>query len=130
MAFDLNDEELKATRQLFRTLPDEEVLRNIIAEYDARVEDCKTYDVTVPISRKETIAIDNILRENQRLKEKQDRLAFKTNSIMNEVITNNIVSKDVIREEIKKLKDMNVEGEVFTTAVNFAIKNLEELLNK
>ena len=37
-----------------------------------------------------------------------------------------------IREEIVKLKDMlnNVGGEVFITSVNFAIKEIEELLNK
>ena len=29
-------------------------------------------------------------------------------------------------KELKELKDMKVEGEVFTTAVNFAIKVIEE----
>ena len=29
-------------------------------------------------------------------------------------------------KELKKLKDMKVEGEVFTTAVDFAIKVIEE----
>lgn len=38
------------------------------------------------------------------------------------------ISKDTIKKEIQKLKEMHVEGEVFTTAVNFAIKELESLL--
>ena len=69
MAFDLDDEELEATRKLFSTPTDEAVLRNIIAEYDARVEDSKTYSVTVPVSRKETIAMSNILKRLKELEE-------------------------------------------------------------
>lgn len=40
----------------------------------------------------------------------------------------NSISKEVIEKNIEELKSMNVEGEVFTTSVNFAIKTLQELL--
>ena len=35
-----------------------------------------------------------------------------------------------IQYEIEELKNMNVDGEVFTTSVNFAIKELQELLEE
>lgn len=38
------------------------------------------------------------------------------------------VSKDKVKIQIEQLKFMNVGGEVFTTAVSFAIKILESLL--
>lgn len=38
------------------------------------------------------------------------------------------ISKDKIKIQIEQLKFMNVGGEVFTTAVSFAIKILEGLL--
>ena len=41
----------------------------------------------------------------------------------------NSVPKEVIEEKIKELKGMKVEGEVFKTSVNFAIKILQELSN-
>lgn len=113
----------------------ESFIKEVMPEYEKVKIGCEEYEIPIlPIKFKPTKeiaqAIKNLINRVKELEEKQNRLAFKTNSLMNEVITNNIVSKDVIREEIKKLKDMNVEGEVFTTAVNFAIKELEELLNK
>lgn len=38
------------------------------------------------------------------------------------------IPKKRIINEIEKLKDINVDGEVFTTAVNFAIIELEDIL--
>lgn len=38
------------------------------------------------------------------------------------------ISKDKVKIQIEQLKFMNVGGEVFTTAVSFAIKILEDLL--
>lgn len=38
------------------------------------------------------------------------------------------IPKKVIEKEIEELKNMKVEGEVFKTSVNFAIKVLQELL--
>lgn len=35
-----------------------------------------------------------------------------------------------IKEEIGKLEEMNVDGEIFTTAVNFAILTLQELIEE
>lgn len=46
------------------------------------------------------------------------------------VCLNGFVSKDKIRQEIKELENMNVDGEVFTTALNFAKKELENLLEE
>ena len=38
------------------------------------------------------------------------------------------IPKKKIEDKIEELKNMNVEGELFTTSVNFAIKELQELL--
>ncbi len=35
-----------------------------------------------------------------------------------------------IQEEIKELKNMNIEGETFTTARNYAVLQLQDLLKK
>lgn len=45
-------------------------------------------------------------------------------------IKENYILKDKVRNEIEKLKDMKVSGEVFTTAVNFSIKILKDLLEE
>jgi len=42
----------------------------------------------------------------------------------------NSVSKDKIKAEIKELQNMKVDGEVFTTSVNYAIMVLQSLLEK
>lgn len=42
----------------------------------------------------------------------------------------NYISKDKIRDEIESLKNMKVDGETFTTAVNFAIKILQKILEE
>ena len=42
----------------------------------------------------------------------------------------NFVRKDKIKAEIEELKNMKVDGEVFTTAVNFGIKVLQSLLEE
>lgn len=44
--------------------------------------------------------------------------------------SNYVVSKDKIKEELTELDNMKVGGEVFTTAVNFAKKILQELLEE
>lgn len=41
---------------------------------------------------------------------------------------NNSIPKEVIEKEIEELKDMKIDGEVFTTSVNFAIKTLQGIL--
>lgn len=43
-------------------------------------------------------------------------------------INNNYVNKEKIKNEIKELEEMKVGGEVFITAVNFAKKELQKLL--
>ena len=42
----------------------------------------------------------------------------------------NSIPKKKIENEIEELRNMNVEGELFTTVVNYAILILQELLNK
>lgn len=42
--------------------------------------------------------------KNKELEEKQDRLAFKTNLYMNDVLSNNIVSKDKIRAILEEYR--------------------------
>jgi DNA repair ATPase RecN len=65
--------------------------------------------------------------KNKELEEKQDRLAFKTNQYMNDVLSNNIVSKDKIRELLKviqKEKDIatkNILEKDYNLAENGAI---------
>lgn len=60
---------------------------------------------------KEFEAIETILdlyqqekEKNKELEENQNRLAFKTNQYMNDVLSNNIVSKDKIKAKIKELE--------------------------
>ena len=40
----------------------------------------------------------------------------------------NSIPKEVIEKEIEELKDMKIDGEVFITSVNFAIKILQGIL--
>lgn len=42
----------------------------------------------------------------------------------------NSIPTQVVEKEITELKNMKVDGEVFTTSVNFAIKILQELLQE
>lgn len=42
----------------------------------------------------------------------------------------NSIPKEKVETEIKELDNMKVEGEAFTTAVNFAKKTLQELLEE
>ena len=67
----------------------------------------------------------------QKEKEKNKLLIegkFREVADKNSYIKDNYVSKDEIKEEIKELENMKVDGEVFTTAVNFAKKEFQELL--
>ena len=52
----------------------------------------------------------------------------KTEALETVVLLEDYIEKDKIREELEELQNMKVEGEVFTTAVNFATKILKELL--
>lgn len=42
----------------------------------------------------------------------------------------NSIPKERIEKQLQELKNMKVEGELFTTSVNFAVKNIEELLEE
>lgn len=79
-------------------------------------------------------AIETVLKELERLQEENSKLerANKTyiNSIQSitPVLLEDYIAKDKIREEIKELQNMKIDGEVFITSKNFAIKTLQELL--
>lgn len=45
-----------------------------------------------------------------------------------EYLKEDYISKDKIKEEIKGLENMKVDGEVFTIAINFAKKEFQKLL--
>lgn len=70
---------------------------------------------------------NKIKEENEKLK-KSNRIYI--NSIQNiaPILLEDYIEKEKVEEQIKELKDMKVEGEVFKTSVNFAIKILQELL--
>ena len=65
--------------------------------------------------------------KNRILEEKQNSLAFKTNNYMNEVLSNNIISKDKIREKIKVL-EMEIRYDFIDNTK--AIKVLKQLLEE
>ena len=72
--------------------------------------------------------LETIVSENNRLEDIEDR---KVQVDYERVFNKGVKSlEDKIKAEIEKLKDMKVDGEVFTTAVNFAIKELQSLLEK
>ena len=72
--------------------------------------------------------IDEQSKEIEELKKPKYIIDCKTGEIT--TLTNDFVSKDKIKAEIEELKNMKVDGEVFTTAVNFGIKVLQSLLEK
>lgn len=72
-------------------------------------------------------AIENLIKENKELKEELER-QIKARNIEEEYIDKNLITKESVREEIQELDNMKVDGEVFTTSVNFAKKILQELL--
>ena len=108
------------------------------------------------INNTQVRAIENLIQENKELKGKLQqykKIEEITNKITDDDIKNaienaekeyipkskvkekiekleNSTSNDKIKAEIKELKEMKVDGEVFTTAVNFAIKELQSLLEK
>ena len=72
--------------------------------------------------------IEKQSKEIEELKEKRFTL-FDT-TIKATIKINDKKWEDKIKAEIEELKNMKVDGEVFTTAVNFGIKVLQSLLEK
>lgn len=75
--------------------------------------------------------IEKLQKELNQEKEKNKGLRDKSNKLIE--VTNlylNSVPNSKIREQLKKLDNMKVDGEVFTTAVNFAKKILQDLLKE
>lgn len=64
-------------------------------------------------------------KENAELKDKISRYEKELDL---DYVDDNFASKEKIKEYIKKLKEMTVDGTVFTTAVNFAIIEFKDLL--
>lgn len=77
-------------------------------------------------------AIKGLLDLYQKEKEKNKELenADLTTVYMNGFYDGEKKWKDKIKEELTELDNMKVDGELFTTAVNFAKKILQELLQK
>ena len=69
--------------------------------------------------------IETVLKELERLQEENKQY---NRQLDLDYVRKNYIARDKIREEIKQLQDMKVEGEVFTTSKNFAIKTLQEVL--
>lgn len=77
------------------------------------------------ISYKQKQAIETLIAENKELNSENVRIR----ATLNEV-TKDYILKSKVEEEIQELKNMKIDGEVFKTAVNYAIKILQSLLGK
>ena len=78
------------------------------------------------------IAFMNCMDLYQKEKEKNEELEKDKNALVNnyDKVLRSFISKDVIKNEIKELENMKVDGEIFTTAVNFAKKEFQKLLEE
>ena len=73
--------------------------------------------------------VKTLIAENKELKEEVERQGV-ARAIEEDYIEKNFINKNEIKEEIQELKNMKIDGEVFKTAVNYAIKILQSLLGK
>ena len=83
--------------------------------------------------QKEIENLKEINEEHQKLNgELRDEIKRQGNTreIEEKYVEENYINKNKIREEIEELNNMKVDGETFTTAINFAIKILKELLEE
>ena len=84
--------------------------------------------------------IEKLQKENKELKEDRDKFKKalgKRITYCNELekdlfenCSNYVISKQKVKDKIDELKIINVDGEMFTTAVNFAILILQELIKE
>ena len=69
--------------------------------------------------------VDYLLQENEKLKDKTIKYDKTLENLQKETVW-----KQKVKDEIKELKEMKVDGEVFTTSVDFAILILQELIEE
>ena len=78
-------------------------------------------------------SIEKLQKENEESKDliaHKNEYTKKLEKDLFENCSNYVISKQKIKDKIEELKRMKVEGEAFTTAVNFAILILQELLEE
>lgn len=77
-------------------------------------------------------SIDMVLRNLEYYKREYEVLQLQMHLLREETNNklDNSILKEKVKSEIKELDNMKVEGQVFTTAVNFAKKTLQELLEE
>lgn len=98
--------------------------------YQGLIADVSTIAETLELE--EDATIDEILEKINKEKEKNERLVDRTIKYDKtlEHLQRDTIRKDKIKEQLNELDNMKVDGEVFTTAVNFAKKILQELLEE
>ncbi len=80
--------------------------------------------------------IEKLQKENEELKFKEkSRIIGKyedveIHDLINRTLSNDYIPIQKVKDKIKKLKEMKVDGEVFTTSVDFAILILQELIEE
>lgn len=97
-----------------------------LEEYDIKDKDMFRNDIE---------AISAVLQALEELQQKEkSRIIGNINEIKIEdlepILKPYYIPKEKVENEIKELDNMQVDGEVFTTAVNFAKKTLQELLEE
>lgn len=111
----------------------EEEIKEFLNKYKDCKCDLREYNSCIECENKVKQAIQGLLDLYNKEKEKNKLLIegkFREVAYKNSYIKDNYVSKDRIKEEIKELENMKVDGEVFTTAVNFAKKEFQKLLEE
>ena len=107
---------MKSDRELFTEKTDKEIYTFFINALEFILSDYK-----------------RVLKENEESKDliaHKNEYTKKLEKDLFENCSNYVISKQKVKDKIDELKIMNVDGEVFTTAVNFAILTLQELLEE
>lgn len=122
-----------------------EILQEFIKHYKEVQEKYKDDEIQAEIERScyfEEVpaqAIENLIQENKELKEENyhktkyidflDEKYFDNFKFFYEMLKDT-VPKSKVKEHLQELDKMKVDGEVFTTAVDFAKQILQELLEE
>lgn len=94
------------------------------------IKNLKEYGIYHAVTDNEQQAISTVLQALEYYKRKYEVKELQLHLLKEETNNEieNSIPKEVVEKEIKKLKEMKVNGEVFTTSVNFAVKILEGIL--
>ena len=115
----MSEEEKKAIKYFKNRLKD------VQTNYTSMYYKVDNLEILLNLIEKQQAELD---KEKEKNKELED--ADLTTAYMNGFYDGKKKWKDKIKEQLNALDNMKVDGEVFTTAVNFAKKILQELLEE